>query len=112
MRTSVVILILLLLALPVTNAVADTAKVTYVTSQTFYIDAGQRTGVATGSMVEIVRGGEVVGHARVKEVSASRAVCATSAICSRAPASRPRRTASSSRAKSMFCYSLRPATVA
>jgi len=75
MRTPVAILILLFGALAVADAHADTAKVTYVTSQTFYIDAGQRTGVATGAMVEIVRGEEVVGHARVKEVSAGRAVC-------------------------------------
>ena len=73
MRT--LFLILLLLAVSALSAYADTAKVTYVTSRTLYIDAGQRAGVAPGSMVEILRAGEVVGHARVKEVSASRAAC-------------------------------------
>lgn len=54
---------------------AETARVTYVTSRSFYVDAGQAAGLVPEVMVDVIRDGTVIGQARVREVSATRGVC-------------------------------------
>ncbi|RKZ16415.1 hypothetical protein DRQ53_06460 [bacterium] len=67
--------VLMALLLFSTPAVAETARVTYVTSKSFYVDAGQSAGLVPGVEVELLRGGELLGMAVVQEVTASRAIC-------------------------------------
>lgn len=66
------LILALLLSVP---AHADTATVTYVTSKTFYVDAGQTAGLQSGTEVELVREGSVIGTALVTEATAKRAIC-------------------------------------
>lgn len=68
-------LVLLLLVLGAASASADTAKVTYVTSRTFYVDAGERSGLVADMTLDVLRADEVIGQGRVVEVSTTRAVC-------------------------------------
>jgi hypothetical protein len=77
--------LLLLSTVPVAGQAADqsaepagtsTARVTYVTGSTVYVDAGRDDGLAPGDTIEIVRGGEVVLTLKVTEVSNHRATCA------------------------------------
>jgi hypothetical protein len=68
------LLILLGLICVAGSAFAETARVTYVTSKSFYADAGEQAGLVPGTMVDVVRGGEVIGQARIREVSTTRCV--------------------------------------
>ena len=54
---------------------AEMAQMTYVTSKSFYLDAGQAAGLAVGSEVEVVREDAVVATGRVTEVTNKRAIC-------------------------------------
>ena len=55
------------------SAHAEDAKVTYVSGNTVYFDAGLDQGVAEGDVVEVVREGQVVGRLRVTYLTATRA---------------------------------------
>lgn len=55
---------------------ARTYRITYLTSATVYIDAGQDEGVAPGGRVDVVRDGVVIAVLRVSDVSTHRASCA------------------------------------
>lgn len=70
-----VVLLVALCLLPRLAWAAD-ATITYVTSRTLYVDAGTDAGLVVGAEVEIVRAGEVIGGATVREASARRAACA------------------------------------
>lgn len=54
-------------------ASADEAKVTYVSGNTVYIDAGLDRGLAEGDVVEVVRDGGVVCRLKVTYLTATRA---------------------------------------
>ncbi|MBI3449522.1 MAG: hypothetical protein HY049_11490 [Acidobacteria bacterium] len=63
-----------------TLAAADdayrSAKVTYVTSASIYVDAGSDDGVTMGGAIELVRDGAVVAVLKVTYLASHRAVCA------------------------------------
>lgn len=69
------------LAETATPATADSAsslqkaRVTYVTQSIVYIDAGTRSGLAIGDVVEVVRGDNVAIRLEVFEVSSHKAAC-------------------------------------
>ena len=65
-------LLILLLVLVPAGVRADSASVTYVTSKTFYVDAGRSAGLIPGASVEVLREGALVATARVREVTAGR----------------------------------------
>lgn len=52
-----------------------TAKVTYLTSASAYIDAGSEAGVREGALVQVIRGGAVIGELRVAFLSSRQAAC-------------------------------------
>ena len=64
-----------LLYLPVSAAEDATARITYVTGSSAYIDAGARDGLASGDRVEVLREGEIIAVLEVSEVSRGKAVC-------------------------------------
>lgn len=55
---------------------ARTYRITYLTSATVYIDAGQDDGIAAGGRVDVVRDGVVIAVLKVSDVSTHRASCA------------------------------------
>lgn len=69
------LVVLLFVIAGATTSFAATARVSYVTSRTFYVDAGTQDGLSVGALVEIVREGVVVGSGRVREVSTRRGAC-------------------------------------
>jgi hypothetical protein len=54
-------------------ALAEEARITYVSGNTVYFDAGLDRGVGEGDPVEVVRDGQVVGRLRVTYLTSSRA---------------------------------------
>jgi len=54
-----------------------TARVTYLTSASVYVDAGRENGLRLGDRLEIVREGEVVAIVEVTDLSSRRASCKT-----------------------------------
>jgi hypothetical protein len=54
---------------------AALAHVTYVTSQSVYLDAGSDEGLLAGDIVELLRGETAVATLKVTEVSSDRAIC-------------------------------------
>lgn len=58
------------------SAFARTYRITYLTSATAYIDAGQDDGVAVGSHIDVMRGGVVIASLKVTDISSHRASCA------------------------------------
>ncbi len=52
-----------------------TARVTYVTARTVYIDLGANAGLRVGQRLELRRDGEVVAQLEVRELSSRRAAC-------------------------------------
>jgi hypothetical protein len=67
------LLIVLVLAMPLAPALADEAKVTYVSGSTVYLEAGSENGLAVGALIELVRSGQVVAQLRVTYVTGKRA---------------------------------------
>jgi hypothetical protein len=63
------------LALTAPAASARTFRITYLTSTTAYVDAGQQDGLAAGDLVTIVRDGATIATLRVTDVSSHRAAC-------------------------------------
>jgi hypothetical protein len=53
-----------------------TARVTYVTGSTVYLDAGSRQGLVEGQRLRLVRGETPVATIEVRELSSRRAACA------------------------------------
>jgi hypothetical protein len=76
MRSSIVAIALALCAAFSGSASARTYRITYLTSATAYIDAGQDDGVAVGGRIDVVRGGAVIATLTVTDVSSRRASCA------------------------------------
>jgi hypothetical protein len=69
-------LTLLVLALAFAPPVAARSfRITYLTSTTAYVDAGQQDGLAVGDKVAIVRNGSTIATLRVTDVSSHRAAC-------------------------------------
>jgi hypothetical protein len=66
-------LILVLCALPA--SAASTAKVSYLTSSTVYIDAGSSQGIAVGDSIEVWRDGHRLGTLVVDYTSQTRSTC-------------------------------------
>jgi len=68
-------LLALVLSLPGAAAWAEdaTAKVTYVSGATVYVDAGTEQGLVEGSVLEVVRDGQVIARLVVGTVTAKRA---------------------------------------
>lgn len=58
------------------GALARTYRITYLTSATAYIDAGQDDGISVGSHIDVMRGGVVIASLKVSDVSSHRASCA------------------------------------
>jgi len=52
-----------------------TARVTYLTSASAYIDAGREAGLREGALVKVVRGGAVIGVLKVTFLSSRQASC-------------------------------------
>lgn len=52
-----------------------TARITYVTSASAYIDAGREAGLHEGTLVEVVRSGAVIGVLKVAFLSSRQASC-------------------------------------
>lgn len=57
------------------SASARTYRITYLTSATAYIDAGQEDGVVMGGRIDVMREGVVVATLKVTDVSSHRASC-------------------------------------
>src|SRR5882762_7291387 len=52
-----------------------TAKVTYLTSSSAYIDAGRDAGLREGALVQVIRGGAVIGVLKVAFLASRQASC-------------------------------------
>jgi len=52
-----------------------TARVTYLTSASAYIDAGREIGLREGALVQVVRGGAVIGVLKVAFLASRQASC-------------------------------------
>ena len=50
-------------------------RVTYISGPTIYVDAGSKAGLAEGSLLEVVRGGQAIARLRVAFISSSRSAC-------------------------------------
>lgn len=57
------------------DAPARQASVTYVTQSLVYIDAGTRSGLAIGDVLEVLRGDQVITRLEVLEASSHKAAC-------------------------------------
>lgn len=62
------------------SASARVYRITYLTSATAYIDAGQDDGVAVGARVDVVRGGLVIAALKVTDVSSHRGSCSIETV--------------------------------
>jgi len=71
--TLILALILALFAIPASGA--SIAKISYLTSSTVYIDAGNAQGLAEGDSVEVWRGGQRLGSLVVDYTSQTRSTC-------------------------------------
>jgi len=58
-----------------TTAPARTARVTYLTSTSAYIDAGRDSGLRDGALVKVIRGGAVIGVLKVAFLASRQASC-------------------------------------
>src|SRR5260370_16070911 len=70
--------VLAMLAAPVRaqdSTTMRTAKVTYVTSASAYLDAGREAGLREGALVQVIRGGTVVGVLKVAFLASRQAAC-------------------------------------
>ena len=61
-------------------ASARSYRITYLTSATAYIDAGQEDGVAVGGRIDVVRDGVLIATLKVTDVSSHRASCAVETV--------------------------------
>ncbi len=57
------------------SAAVRTARITYLTDASAYLDAGRVDGLREGGRVEVVRGGAIVGTLRVTYLASHRASC-------------------------------------
>jgi hypothetical protein len=57
------------------SAAVRTARVTYVTSMSAYIDAGREAGLREGAAVQVIRGGAVIGVLKVAFLASRQASC-------------------------------------
>jgi len=57
------------------SSMSRTARVTYLTSASAYIDAGREAGLREGALVKVVRGGAVIGVLKVTFLSSRQASC-------------------------------------
>lgn len=76
MRTTTLLLGALALATPLAaqdSAATRSARITYLTSTTAYLDAGREDGLATGALLDVRRQGASVGALRVTDLSSHRA---------------------------------------
>ena len=55
------------------SSMSRTARVTYLTSASAYIDAGREAGLREGALVKVVRGGAVIGVLKVAFLSSRQA---------------------------------------
>ena len=77
-RPAGVLLGLAVLAAPVRaqdSTSVRTAKVTYLTGTSAYIDAGRDAGVREGALVQVIRGGAVIGVLKVAFLASRQAAC-------------------------------------
>lgn len=58
-------------------SLAGTARVTYLTGSSAYIDAGTRDGLGIGDSLEVVRDGATVAVLKVRQVSPGKASCSS-----------------------------------